>query len=372
MDAGVGTGRSPGALPEVESPLAYRAKDPLEGRREACVGAYLSAFRSRGAGVAPRPEPNPDEAKGARDRKGTAGDKGTNVARGRKATRGRPSSRASSNTPKDAARAVLGAINAERARAAMPPLRRSGVLELAARVQATDMAARGYRDHVSPEGCTLFDRAIAWLGYPSGGVAENLADGGDDAQAIVAAWLASPGHRANILHPEYTESGIALARDAAGRVWWAQVFGDAPAVPSSLVNSFECPAGWGFLLPPGIAGVGTCATPTHVRGPFPEAMRARCRVNVTNRVCGADVWPRATYIDIRGRGWCPHGAVRDPATSLCLEGRAVIGPLPQALRAACLIAATTGSGDRVACEKERWDEPLLRAVWAFARLCEGP
>ena len=54
--------------------------------------------------------------------------------------------------------------------------------------------------------------------------AENLAFGFDPA-AVVGGWMASPGHRANILNPTYTETGVGFALDRSGRRYYAQVFG---------------------------------------------------------------------------------------------------------------------------------------------------
>lgn len=361
-----GDGRGAQAL--AEGPSGYRAKDPRDARRDACVDVYLEAFR-KGDENAPRitQASRPTEAKrkkGKRDATGPKAPKGTKRDRVRVVS---PAMR-----PDDPASAVLAVINRQRAKMSMPALRRSATLELSARVQAADMAMRSYRDHVSPEGCTLFDRAIAWLGYPSGGVAENLADGSEDPTAIVSSWLASPRHRANILHPEYVETGVASVRDRMGRTWWAQVFGDDPGPPTAFVNAFECPAGYGFLLPPGVVGVGACASVGAVRGPFPEAMRASCRGarEEAPGVCASGSWPRTTFLAHRGKGWCLQGAKRDARTSVCLEGRNTVGPLPQALRAACHLSASARGGDRGACDAEIWGESLLRASWDFGRFGE--
>jgi len=53
---------------------------------------------------------------------------------------------------------------------------------------------------------------------------ENVAMGQRSAAEVVSAWMKSPGHRANILNPRYTELGIGYALDAAGRPYYAQLF----------------------------------------------------------------------------------------------------------------------------------------------------
>ena len=60
--------------------------------------------------------------------------------------------------------------------------------------------------------------------YPGGGHAwgENIAEGFGGAVSVFNAWMASPGHRANILNVNYTQMGIGHV-SAGG--WWCQQFG---------------------------------------------------------------------------------------------------------------------------------------------------
>lgn len=56
-------------------------------------------------------------------------------------------------------------------------------------------------------------------------VGENVAYGYATGRAVVRAWLASPGHRANLLNPVYRQLGMA-ARKGDDDQWYAvQVFG---------------------------------------------------------------------------------------------------------------------------------------------------
>ena len=57
----------------------------------------------------------------------------------------------------------------------------------------------------------------------SGPAAENLSRAAADPQAVVDAWLASPGHRANLLDPTLTEVGVSCVLDA-DRMLCSQVF----------------------------------------------------------------------------------------------------------------------------------------------------
>jgi uncharacterized protein YkwD len=98
-------------------------------------------------------------------------------------------------------------------------------LEEAAESHCQELIDDDYFAHVSPSGETPVDR-IRTTGYipgPTVGyvIGENLAWGTyqlSTPQAIVSAWIASPGHLANILEAQYRETGIAVA----------------PSVPESL------------------------------------------------------------------------------------------------------------------------------------------
>lgn len=97
-------------------------------------------------------------------------------------------------------------------------------LERAARNIAEDNARRGELDHAGADGSTLRSRALA-QGYVFRFVAENLAAGAPDGARIVALWLDSPAHRANLLNPGAVHHGVARARGPDGRDYWASVFG---------------------------------------------------------------------------------------------------------------------------------------------------
>jgi uncharacterized protein YkwD len=97
-------------------------------------------------------------------------------------------------------------------------------LERAAREIAEDNARRGLLDHAGADGSTLRSRALA-QGYVFRFVAENLALGTPDGARVVALWLDSPEHRANLLSPAAVHHGVARARGPDGRDYWACVFG---------------------------------------------------------------------------------------------------------------------------------------------------
>jgi uncharacterized protein YkwD len=79
------------------------------------------------------------------------------------------------------------------------------------------MARRDYFDHTAP-GPVTFDRRIRRSGYlaraASYDLGENLGEGTRSSatpESIVGAWMRSPEHRANILSPDYRDSGIGVA-----------------------------------------------------------------------------------------------------------------------------------------------------------------
>jgi uncharacterized protein YkwD len=120
--------------------------------------------------------------------------------------------------------AVVYLVNAERAAAAprCGPLAVDDRLTTAAQGHSDDMAANNYFSHTSLDGATAQDRAEA-AGF-TGLVGENIAAGQNSPQAVMAAWMGSEGHRANILNCDYTSIGVGLNTDGW---YWTQMFGTA-------------------------------------------------------------------------------------------------------------------------------------------------
>ena len=104
-----------------------------------------------------------------------------------------------------------------------PALTASAALQRAARAHAEDMARRGVMEHAGGDGSTPAERATR-AGYTWRTVGENVASGQSTPEQVVAEWLDSPRHCANIMDADYSEMGVAFAASARG-VYWAQVFG---------------------------------------------------------------------------------------------------------------------------------------------------
>jgi uncharacterized protein YkwD len=54
---------------------------------------------------------------------------------------------------------------------------------------------------------------------------ENIAAGQRSPEEVVDAWMASPGHRANMLNPAFGEIGVGVVSRGRTRLYWVQIFG---------------------------------------------------------------------------------------------------------------------------------------------------
>lgn len=107
--------------------------------------------------------------------------------------------------------ATVCLTNAERAQNGLAALVPEGRLEAAGQAYSQELVDQHFFAHVAPDGAGLLDRLRAYVKWSR--VGENLAWGEDaraTPRAIVAAWMASPEHRANILMSAYTEIGIGV------------------------------------------------------------------------------------------------------------------------------------------------------------------
>ena len=114
--------------------------------------------------------------------------------------------------------AVLCLVNRARSSGGEVPLQPNGDLHEAAQGHSTDMVLGDYFEHISPGGSTPLDRmrASGYLSQTNGSweIGENIAFGTlqeATPQAVVARWMASPGHRANILDARYRATGIGVS-----------------------------------------------------------------------------------------------------------------------------------------------------------------
>jgi uncharacterized protein YkwD len=118
---------------------------------------------------------------------------------------------------------VVRLTNEERKEAGCPALAVDGHLVTASLRQSNYMARTRLFSHVWSDGSTFVDRSEE-SGYrqPAG---ENIAWGYRSAPEVVDAWMASPGHRRNILNCEAKSFGAGVAFAADGTPYYTQVFG---------------------------------------------------------------------------------------------------------------------------------------------------
>lgn len=119
---------------------------------------------------------------------------------------------------------VVALTNAERTAAGLCPLAGDPRLTTAAQAHSDEMVARGFYSHTSPDGRQPWDRAAA-AGCTHRGIGENIACGQRSAAEVVRGWMDSPGHRANILKPDFTHLGIGFRGGGEMGTYWTQLFG---------------------------------------------------------------------------------------------------------------------------------------------------
>lgn len=121
---------------------------------------------------------------------------------------------------------IVTLTNAERTAAGLRPLADDGSLARAAQDHSADMVTRVFYAHTSPEGREPWDRAVA-AGAAHRAIGENIACGQRSSAEVVQGWMNSPGHRANILKPDFTHIGTGVAGGGRAGTYWTQVFGTA-------------------------------------------------------------------------------------------------------------------------------------------------
>lgn len=103
---------------------------------------------------------------------------------------------------------MLELVNKEREKAGVGPLVMDRELVILARDYSTDMLHRGYFSHYNPEGQSPFDRMDEYaIDYVAAG--ENLAFA-PSVELAMQGLMDSPGHKANILSPEFGRIGIGV------------------------------------------------------------------------------------------------------------------------------------------------------------------
>ncbi|MDH7489356.1 MAG: CAP domain-containing protein [Anaerolineae bacterium] len=124
---------------------------------------------------------------------------------------------------------VIELTNQERAKVGLPPLISDPALNAAALGHSRDMAEHDFFSHTGSDGSSAYSRILA-AGYsPIWTCGENIAAGYSSPEEVVAAWMNSAGHRANILSPYYHHIGVGYVYDAGNTFgpyyhYWTQDF----------------------------------------------------------------------------------------------------------------------------------------------------
>ncbi|MFB2876795.1 CAP domain-containing protein [Floridanema aerugineum] len=111
--------------------------------------------------------------------------------------------------------AVRQGINKVRQENNLQPLKNNERLAQVARNYSQQMARDNFFSHTGSDGSTLSQRVRAG-GIFYWAVGENLFRSRNAAQPVefaIKGWMNSPGHRQNILHPIFSETGIGVWRE---------------------------------------------------------------------------------------------------------------------------------------------------------------
>ncbi|MGW7426251.1 CAP domain-containing protein [Streptomyces sp. NPDC054813] len=134
-----------------------------------------------------------------------------------------------STTPKATATAsgvvarIVGLVNAERSKVGCSALTLNTTLAKVAQAHSKDMALHQNMSHSGSDGSSPGDRLTS-AGYTWSAYGENVAYGYASPEQVMAGWMASPGHKANILNCTFKEIGVGLAQPGS---YWTQDFGTA-------------------------------------------------------------------------------------------------------------------------------------------------
>lgn len=120
---------------------------------------------------------------------------------------------------------VFELVNQQRIDHGLQKLEYNGALAESGMVHAMDLSLCDYFAHDSLDGTTFFERCAA-SDYGGTCTGENIGGGQSSPQDVMDAWMASPGHRDNILYEHHTEVGVAYYEgDGNYGEYWLKHFG---------------------------------------------------------------------------------------------------------------------------------------------------
>lgn len=127
---------------------------------------------------------------------------------------------------------VIRLTNIERVKAGRSPLQYHAGLQRAAMVRAEEITRKF--SHTRPDGTdsstALYENGV------SCSCGENIAAGQRTPEAVVRAWMNSPGHKAAILDPDATHIGVGVCKSPITGQWlWVQDFSYNPDIQGTVI-----------------------------------------------------------------------------------------------------------------------------------------
>jgi uncharacterized protein YkwD len=119
---------------------------------------------------------------------------------------------------------ALAQVNAYRSKNGRKPVVLDARLSQAAAAQSKAQAGRSRIGHDGSDGSKPMQRA-ARAGFNAKIASENVASGQKSFGDVMKSWEGSSGHRENLLRPEVTAIGVAMAKNSSGRPYWTLVLG---------------------------------------------------------------------------------------------------------------------------------------------------
>jgi uncharacterized protein YkwD len=149
------------------------------------------------------------------------------AAAGTRATCGLANFEADAMALINAHRAAGASCGAQGSFAAAGALAWNAALTQASLTHSDDMMSRNFFSHTGSDGRSAGDRATA-AGYIWSTWGENIAAGQPTVASVVAGWMASPGHCANIMNARFRDIGLACVSGSATntyRTYWTMTLG---------------------------------------------------------------------------------------------------------------------------------------------------
>ena len=152
-----------------------------------------------------------------------------------------------SSTSQQFVNEVLRLTNEFRAKNGLAPLKANSELDQTAQKYSQTMATGDFFSHTGKDNSTPWARAEK-EGYKARTMGENIAAGQRSPQQVVQGWIDSPGHRRNMLNPNFTELGVGyfnLENDTGKtnyNTYWTQLFGSGDLLVSAAPAPVKPPA----------------------------------------------------------------------------------------------------------------------------------